>query len=67
LLFQFLKEKLSARSVENLVKNQKDLEGKKGTSKSKTDPNVLLVQRQIEENLGLKTKVVSKKIIQEKL
>ena len=56
-----LKEKLSARSVENLVKNQKDLEGKKGTSKSKTDSNVLLAQRQIEESLGLKTKVVSKK------
>jgi ParB family chromosome partitioning protein len=56
-----LKEKLSARSVENLVKNQKDSEGKKGTSKSKTDPNALLAQRQIEESLGLKTKVVSKK------
>ena len=56
-----LKEKLSARSVENLVKNQKDSEGKKGTSKSKTDPNALLAQRQIEESLGLKTKVVSRK------
>jgi ParB family transcriptional regulator, chromosome partitioning protein len=56
-----LKEKLSARSVENLVKNEKDLEGKKGTSKSKTDPNVSLAQRQIEESLGLKTKVVSRK------
>ena len=56
-----LKEKLSARSVENLVKNQKDWEGKKGTSKSKTDPNVSLAQRQIEESLGLKTKVVSRK------
>ena len=56
-----LKEKLSARSVENLVKNQKDREGKKGTSKSKTDPNVSLAQRQIEESLGLKTKVVSRK------
>jgi len=56
-----LKEKLSARSVENLVKNQKDSEGKKGSSKSKTDPNVMLAQRQIEESLGLKTKVVSKK------
>ena len=56
-----LKEKLSARSVENLVKIQKDSEGKKGSSKSKTDPNVLLAQRQIEESLGLKTKVVSKK------
>jgi len=56
-----LKEKLSARSVENLVKNQKNSEGKKGSSKSKTDPNVLLAQRQIEESLGLKTKVVSRK------
>ena len=56
-----LKEKLSARSVENLVKNQKESEGKKGSSKSKTDPNVLLAQRQIEESLGLKTKVVSRK------
>ena len=56
-----LKEKLSARSVENLVKNQKNSEGKKGSSKSKTDPNALLAQRQIEESLGLKTKVVSRK------
>jgi ParB family chromosome partitioning protein len=56
-----LKEKLSARSVENLVKNQKDSEGKKVSSKSKTDPNELLAQRQIEESLGLKTKVVSRK------
>jgi ParB family transcriptional regulator, chromosome partitioning protein len=56
-----LKEKLSARSVENLVKNQKDAEGKKRSSKSKTDPNVLLAQKQIEESLGLKTKVVSRK------
>ena len=56
-----LKENLSARSVENLVKNQKDSEGKKGTSKSKTDPNALLAQSQIEESLGLKTKVVSRK------
>ena len=56
-----LKEKLSARSVENLVKNQKNSEGKKRSSKSKTDPNVLLAQRQIEESLGLKTKVVSRK------
>ena len=56
-----LKEKLSARSVENLVKNQKKAEEKKGTSKSKTDPNVSLAQRQIEESLGLKTKVVSRK------
>ncbi len=56
-----LKEKLSARSVENLVKNQKDSEGKKRSSKSKTDPNALLAQRQIEESLGLKTKVVSRK------
>ena len=55
------KEKLSARSVENLVKNQKESEGKKGSSKSKTDPNALLAQRQIEESLGLKTKVVSRK------
>jgi len=56
-----LKEKLSARSVENLVKNQKNSEGKKGSSKSKTDPNVSLAQRQIEESLSLKTKVVSRK------
>ena len=59
--YSILKEKLSARSVENLVKIQKDSEGKKRSSKSKTDPNVLLAQRQIEESLGLKTKVVSKK------
>ena len=56
-----LKEKLSARSVENLVKNQKESEGKKDKLKSKVDPNVLLIQRQIEENLGLNTKVISRK------
>jgi len=58
---QVLKEKLSARSIENIVKREKETENDKLVPKKKTDPNILLSQRLIEENLGLKTKIFSKK------
>ena len=56
-----IKEKLSARSIENLVKNEKEKEDKKTKPLKRTDPNILLIQRKLEERLGLKVKVVSKK------
>ena len=55
-----IKEKLSSRSIENLVKNEKESEKPK-FKKNKVDPNILLVQRKIEENLGLSIKIVTKK------
>jgi ParB family chromosome partitioning protein len=56
-----IREKLSARSIENLVKNEKEKEGKNFKFRKKTDPNILLVQRKLEERLGLNVKIVSKK------
>ncbi len=56
-----MKERLSARSIENLVRNEKELENKRSSGLKKSDPNALLLQRQIEENLGLKTQIVTKK------
>ena len=56
-----IKERLSARSIENLVKNEKEKEEKKITSHKRSDPNILLAQRKIEENLGLKVKLVNRK------
>jgi len=56
-----IKEKLSARSIENIVKNEKEKEDKKLKSIKKTDPNILLVQRKLEERLGLKVRVINKK------
>jgi ParB family chromosome partitioning protein len=56
-----LKEKLSARSIENLVKNDKEKEKNQSKTRKFTDPNVLLAQRKIEENIGLKTTVVNRK------
>lgn len=56
-----LKDKLSARSIENLVKNDKEKEKNQNIPKKVTDPNILLAQRKIEENLGLKTKIVNRK------
>ena len=56
-----LKEKLSARSIENLVKNDKEKEKNQNSPKKLTDPNILLAQRKIEENLGLNTKIVSRR------
>jgi ParB family chromosome partitioning protein len=61
LAYTILKEKLSARSIENLVKNDKEKEKNLNTPKKITDPNILLAQRKIEENLGLKTKIINRK------
>ena len=61
LALTILKEKLSARSIENLVKNDKEKEKNDNKFKKPTDPNILLAQRKIEENLGLKTKIVNRK------
>lgn len=52
-----LKENLSSRAVENLVKKE---EGKI-TPIKKIDANILYAEKQIEENLGLKTKIINKK------
>mgnify|MGYP006186186863 CR=1 FL=1 len=56
-----LKEKLSSRSIENLVKNDKEKEKNKNQPVKSTDPNILLSQRLIEESIGLKTKINYKK------
>ena len=56
-----IKEKLSSRSIENLVKNEKQKEDAKVKPRSITDPNILLVQRKLEEHLGLKVMVINKK------
>jgi ParB family chromosome partitioning protein len=56
-----IKEKLSSRSIENLVKREKEVEDEKSKVPKKTDANVLLAQRKIEASLGLHTKIISKK------
>jgi ParB family chromosome partitioning protein len=61
LALTILKEKLSARSIENLVKNDKEKEKNQNRSRNITDPNILLVERKIEENLGVKAKIVNRK------
>jgi ParB family chromosome partitioning protein len=55
-----LKEKLSSRSIENFVKNNKEKEKNKNSQKKLTDPNILLAQRKIEENIGLDTKIINR-------
>ena len=56
-----IKEKLSSRSIENLVKKEKEQEDEKLKPIKRTDANILLAQRRIEESLGLNTKIVHKK------
>ena len=56
-----VKEKLSARSIENLVKNEKEKEDNKLKTVKKSDPDILLAQRKLEEKLGLKVNIISKK------
>jgi ParB family chromosome partitioning protein len=56
-----IKDKLSSRSIENLVKYEKEKENKKLIPTKKTDPNILLEQRKIEENIGLKVKIINNK------
>jgi ParB family chromosome partitioning protein len=56
-----VKEKLSARSIENFVKREKEKETETKKPIKITDPNILLQERKIEENLGLVVKIVNKK------
>jgi len=56
-----IKEKLSARSIENIVKNEKEKEENKLRPEIKTDPNILLSQRKIEESLGLVVSIKNNK------
>ena len=56
-----IKEKLSARSIENLVRVEKEREGKNKKKKKPTNAHALLAERTIEEKLGLNVKVISKK------
>ena len=56
-----IKEKLSARSIENLVKREKENEVERTKPKQQTDVNILLAQRRIEESLGLNTKINNRK------
>ena len=60
LALSIIKEDLSARSIENLVKREKEVEDEKAKPKKKTDVNILLAQRRIEEYLGLNTKIVNR-------
>ena len=61
LAHSIIKEELSARSIENLVKREKEKEVEKVKPKKKTDVNLLLAQRQIEDSVGLNTKIVNRK------
>jgi|TARA_B100000780_G_scaffold208743_1_gene148834 ParB family chromosome partitioning protein len=56
-----IKEKLSARSIENLVKREKEVEDEKLKPVKQTDPNILLLERKLEEKLGLKVKIKNRK------
>jgi len=56
-----IKNKLNARSIENLVKYAKEREEVKLKPHKRTVPNILLAQRKIQEHLGLDVKVVTKK------
>ena len=56
-----IKEKLSARSIENLVKREKEKEEEKIKPQKKVDANILLAERKIEESIGLNTKIINKK------
>ena len=55
-----IKERLSARSIENLVKNEREKESIGLKTIKKTDPNILLIQRKIEESIGLSAKIYNK-------
>jgi ParB family chromosome partitioning protein len=61
LAHSIINEKLTARSIENLVKREKEKEDQKLKPNRKTDPNILLAQRRIEESIGLSTKITTKK------
>jgi len=56
-----LKEQLSARSIENLVKSEKIKEDDNAKPKKNTNVHILLAQRKLEESLGLQVKIVTGK------
>ena len=55
---EIVSKKLSARSVENLVRTNK---GPQKAGQIRVDANVLEEQRQMEENLGMKVDIINKK------
>ena len=55
---QIISKKLSARSVENLVRTNK---GPQKSGQIRVDANVLEEQRQMEENLGMRVDIINKK------
>ena len=61
LAHSIIKEELSARSIENLVKREKENEVERPKPRQQTDVNILLVQRRVEESLGLNTKINNRK------
>jgi len=61
LAYSIIKQKLSARSIENIVKISKEKEAENLKPRKKTDVNILLAQRKIEESIGLTTKIINKK------
>jgi ParB family chromosome partitioning protein len=56
-----IKEKLSARSIENFVKRAKEKDAEKLKPEKKTDVNTLLAQRRLEESLGLNVQIITRK------
>ena len=55
---QIISKKLSARSVESLVRTNK---GPQKAGQIRVDANILEEQRQMEENLGMKVDIINKK------
>ena len=55
---EIVSKKLSARSVEYLVREKK---GPQKVGQTRVDANVLEEQRQMEENLGMKVDIINKK------
>ena len=47
--------------IENLVKREKEVEDEKLKPVKQTDPNILLLERKLEEKLGLKVKIKNRK------
>ena len=58
---QIQREKLSARSIESLMRNNKTKDLNNKPLKLTNDANTLLVQKEIEESLGLKVNITNKK------
>ena len=56
-----IRDKLSARSIENLVRQEKGRGKKTIYSRQNPDTNILLEQRLLEEKLGLKVNITNKK------